>query len=195
MSPTGWIMTVLGVLGVALAALAGHAVRRPTRPCGTCAGVGIRRGRRGRWASHCGRCRGSGQVDGWSTTALVGLTRGRWLPRAGSAAEGRMHGTGYVFAGSHPGGAWRALDDPADTRLRALADRRVPAAERRVQRREAAHTSAQGLARVWTWLRLVVARRTLRRATQAAERHAYAIADRAAGYRGAARRPSRRRPG
>ncbi len=123
---------------------------------------------------------------------LVAATRGRWLPRAGAAAAGRMHGQGFVFAGRHPGGRWRALGDPPDTRLVAMREHRVPAAVRLVGRREAALARARGVARLLAWARLAAARRALRRAEQAAEDHASALAEHDGGYRGASRRPDTR---
>lgn len=190
-----WAAVLTSVIVGGLAALTGAAVRRPSRPCLTCAGLGLTRGERGRWGRICARCRGGGQLDTWAARTLVALSRGRWAPPGGTVAHGRQHAQGYRLAGRHPGGRVRFAPDPDDTRLAALRDVRVPAAQRRVERRRAAHTTAQGLARALTWIRLAAARRALRRATEAAEQHRDALADHCAGYRAAARRPRRRRLG
>jgi hypothetical protein len=160
----------------------------PSRGCRTCGGLGLIRGERGRWARFCDRCNGSGQVDSMATRALVAATRGRVLPRSGTVARGRQHGQGYRFAGRSAGGRWIAAADPDDTRLAALVGRRIPACEHRVERREAAHDAARGLRRIGTAARLAMARRALRKAEDAAERHRAALESNSAGYRRAARR-------
>ncbi len=187
MSLSSSITTIICLIVTALAAVVGHAAARPTRPCRACCGIGSQRGRRGRWAGHCAACRGSGQRDRWSTTVLVVVSRGRWLPRSGTVVRGHQHGQGYRFAGRHPGGRWRAAPDPDDTRLCALAERRVPAAERMVERCEA-HEAARGLVKLWTFVREAAARRALRRVVEAAERHRDALAEHQGGYRAGTRR-------
>jgi len=179
-----WATAFSAIIVTGLAALFGAAVRRPSRPCLTCAGLGLTRGERGRWGRICGRCRGGGQLDTWAARTLVALSRGRWAPPGGTVARGRQHAQGYRLAGRHPGGRWRAAPDPDDTRLAALREVRVPAAQRLLDRRQSAHEAAHGLVKVWTWARVAAARRGLHRATEAAEAHAVALADNAGGYRG-----------
>lgn len=184
-----WVTTVALFLG--MLAVSGYAVVRlvqpSSHPCRACDGLGVRRGHRGRWAGFCSRCRGSGQVDSIGARLLVSVTRGRVLPAAGAAAPGAVqHGQGYRFAGSRPGrrgSNWVAAPDPADTRLAALEDRRIPALERRVERREAALAGSGGLVWLAERARLAAARRALRRARDAAERHRAALEVNAGGYR------------
>lgn len=123
-----------------------------------------------------------------SDLALRRSERGRWLPRSGTVARGRQHGQGYVFAGRAPGGRWRAAPDPDDTRLAALRERRVPGAQRHVERHERAHQAAHAREKV----DVGAARRALRRAEDAAERHALALADHQGGYRGRGSAAARR---
>jgi len=179
-SLTGLVLTILATAATVVGLFS---LLPDSHACRSCDGIGTRRGANGRWATHCRTCRGSGQRDSLVTRALVVITRGRHLPGAGSAATGHMHGPGYVFAGRRPGGAWRADGDPADTRLEAIERRRVPALERRVERREAAVEQARGIGWAMARARLAAARRALRRARSAAEDHRAALMANGGGYR------------
>ncbi|MER5671923.1 hypothetical protein [Pseudonocardia alni] len=180
---------VITLAGLTIGVLAlGLRLAEPSRDCRACRGLGLERGARGRFTRFCRRCRGSGRVDGLVRRALVVVTRGRVLPEAGSVAPGgRQHGQGVRFNGRFPGGRWRAAPDPDDTRLAALERWRVPAAQRRVDRAAAHAVGARGLPWVIALVRRAAARRALRRAEDAAERHRLALSEHLAGYRRKAR--------
>ena len=185
------LTTAIMLVGLSLAGLA--LVLRlveGSKPCRRCAGIGTQRAPRGtpqggRWAAHCTACRGSGRVDGLMRRVLVAATKGRVLPDSGTVAPGgRTHAQGVVFDGRHPGGRWRARADPVDTRAEAIEGRRLPAAERAVERAEARLAAASVMGKVAALVRLAVARRRLRKTEDLAERHRLDLADHSAvGYR------------